>query len=407
MAAEGTREAVALDEQSLKQVRRCRICMGQGLNGFAELKAVVRKAREAAWISQIPLNDAVKSNCLPSLRFLLEEAKVETLNVNLDGYTPLQLAVIWGKPHIMVYLLSLGADPMLEGDSVVEMARVRQQRLQRAFDEAGDGVEFEGVSITKNKIEPLIREGHNMVEVLEGVEAEGSFSVWAGKNSTNPLVRRFAVQVENAEPRYKLAVCRALVLAEKATLRSAAERDEVFAEEVAEAAARAKEECPLKDALIADGFSASTAKEIQDAFRQVTTVKSLKDAALSTEEIDKGLDVYVRNGRVTEGDRRKFIRFVREVEQPTAPALTQASPAKSTAAGKAKAKSAAPAAKAALLAMASKGAKAAGRGYASAKAAPAKGSGSKAAAIDGMPLLFNVDLPSSAFMLITCFLHGI
>lgn len=389
----------ALDEASLLKIRRCRTCLGQGLGGLETLKRTVREARGADWVRHIPIGDGVQTANLPCCRYLLERAKVETLNMATNGYTPVQRAVVWGKTNMLVYLLSVGADPIYQGKSLLDMARLRQERLQRAFDDASEGVEFEGVSITRSQIAPLIEEGREMVEILVGVETHGSFSNWAQHNGANPLVKRFAVKRKTAEPRYRLAVLRSLIVTDRATVLPEEKRAAILAEEAAQAAARAREERSLWDVLLDEGFPRDATRAICDKFKK-SCIRELRSAQFSPEAIEAGLEVYVRQGVMTEGDKRKFLRFVRELDEPS-PEKTQPVAAKSKAAVKPKAKAPAPAAKAALLAMAGKSAK----GSASNTTSASKTK--RSSVHDGFPLLFHVDLPSNAFMLITCFLHGI
>mmetsp|Transcript_81758 Transcript_81758/g.226464 ORF Transcript_81758/g.226464 Transcript_81758/m.226464 type:complete len:409 (-) Transcript_81758:151-1377(-) len=391
-----------LDAQAQSSLRTCRTCCRQGLNGLAQLQKTVNAARGAPWTRLITLNDAVKVGSFACLRYLVDEVQVETLNVKTEGYYPLQLSVIWGKVDIMVYLFSRGADPMLEGElSVVNTARLRQQRLQEALARSGDGAEFEGFSITRSQIEPLIEEGRAMLQVLEGIEASGSYAAWAENNGAHPLVKRFSSHIRSSEPRFQLVVLRSLVLASRASLRSAAERAAMAADEAAQAAARAREEQPLMDALLEAGFSTNAAKEIRD-YLKAPTVKALRAARLSSEEIEARLEAPVRQKRLMEGERRRFTRFVRELEEPAAaPAAAAPSKAAAKAAPKSKAKAAA---NPALLAMVAKGA----GGGSAAKVAPAKSSQArKGGAIDSMALLFSDTLPSNAFMIITCFLFGL
>ncbi|CAK0823854.1 unnamed protein product, partial [Prorocentrum cordatum] len=232
----------------------------------------------------IPLSDAIKMDNLAILRYLVEEVKVETLNLQVEGYSPVQLAVIWGKPEILVYLLSRGGDPLLGSEySAADMARMRQQRLREAHANSGDGAEFEGFSITRREIEPLLEEGQVILEVMEGVEAQGSFQAWAERNGRHPLVRRFSEGVVCSEPRYQLLVARELVATQRATLLSLPERAALEAEAAALEAARAKEEQPLADVLVEAGFTSSAAKELRDAFR-IPTLKKLRDSRPSPED---------------------------------------------------------------------------------------------------------------------------
>jgi len=312
------------------------------------------------------------------------------VNKRTKGYTPLQVAVIFGKMDILVYLLARGADPMLESaSSVVDMARLRQQRLLEALERSGDGAEFEGFSVTRSEIEPMVKSGEAMVDILEGVKSYGSFSPWAKDNGHNPLVRRFSNYINFSECRYEMVLLRALVTPGRATLHSDSARAAIAAELAVKAAKKAKDEQPLFEALKEAGFLARQAKDIRDTFRTPTVI-SLKMAKLSDEYVESQLDVYVRSGRMSEGERRRMVRFVRDLDQPEEPAPAPKPSAKKSAKSKA-----APAA--ALMALSAKGAGKAGYP----KAAPAK---KKASALDGIAMFFTPDLPDSAFMLVTKFL---
>mmetsp|Transcript_80313 Transcript_80313/g.239181 ORF Transcript_80313/g.239181 Transcript_80313/m.239181 type:complete len:396 (-) Transcript_80313:162-1349(-) len=390
-----------LDARALNHIRTCRTCFGQGAKGVHLLRREVESAPGAPWVRRIPLGDAVKADALSCLRYLVDEVQVETLNSRGEGYSPLQLSVIWGKLDIMVYLLARGADPMLEGEySVVDMARLRQERLREALERSGDGAEFEGFTITRSRLEPLIEEGLSIVKVLEGIESHGSYLAWAEKNPSHPLVKRFSKEISAAEPRYELTLLRSLVLLGRASLLPQAKRAEIAAEEAAQVAARAKEEQSLWDALVEAGFSTETAKEIRDVFR-TPTVKALRAAQLTPDDIEAKLEPSVRQKRIAEGSRRKFARYVRELEESIAMAKAVAtSKAAAKSAPKSKAKPA-PAAKAALLA--ALGPKGAGRGAGAKEASKPK----KSAEVDGFALLFCEDLPNGAFMLMTRFLFGL
>jgi len=381
------------------------VCCSQGEGGLIELKSMVVAAADAPWVRQIELNPAVTSANLACLRYLIEDVKVETLNTKSNSYSPLQLAVIWGHTDIVVYLLSHGADPMLGQEScVVKMARTRQQRLQEAFEQANDGIEFENVSITKGRIGPLLTEGFELLQVLDGVGSYGSFRAWAIRNSGHPLVKRFSKQIMFSERRYELVTIRALVVLGRASLRPAGERASLEARAAEEAAALARDEKTVLDALVEVGFTQVGAKAIHDSiawYYRVKTVKELRTAKLSSEDIEKSLESLVFQKILPQGDCRRFIRWARELEEP-AKAVESAAPSKAPAksAPKSKAKSGYPAASAALLAMSSKGK---GKSIA-AKQQPAKSSQpKKKEMMDPIGLLFHEDLPDNAFMLITCF----
>jgi hypothetical protein len=189
------------------------------------------------------------------------------------------------------------------------------------------------------------------------------------------------------------------------------------AEEAAQEAARVKDEQPLTDALEEFGFSASTAKEIRDYLR-TPTVKALRALRLSSEDVIARLEPSVRQKRMMEGEQRRFVRYVRELDEPAAAASVvvpaAAAPGKvaSKAAAKSKAKTAAPAAKAALLAMASSKSKGGGRGgySAAAKESTAKEQSvkmKKSGGIDGVEIIFRESLPDNAFSIIARFLFGV
>lgn len=400
--------AEVLDAETLNHLRTCRTLSGQGAAGVVQLRRMVEETPDAPWVRRIPLTDAVMSDSISCLRYLVDEVQVDTLNARIDGYTPLQKAVIWGRLNIMVYLLSRGADLLWDGESsVVDMARLRQQRLQEALDQAGDGTEFEGFSITRSKIEPLLEEGCAMLQVLEGIESYGSYQAWAEHNGAHPLVKRYSHDIRSSEPRYQLSVLRALVLAGRASLLSRAERSALAAAEAAEAAAKAKEEQSMMDALVEAGFSAEAAKEIRDSFR-IPTLKALRAAKLSTEDIEARLEAPVRQRRLKEGERRRFARYIRELEdsvvaQPAAAVAPTKAAAKGTA--KSKAKGPAPAAKAALLA--AMGAKGAGRSTAAKESALKDQPAKKSTALDSIALLFHEGLPDHGFMLIIRLVFGV
>lgn len=392
----------ALDGQYSDIFSRCKSYSGAGEKGLVEMRRLVKASPDAPWVRRIRLNDAILADQIVVLRYLLDEIKVETLNASIGGYYPLQLAVIWGRIHIIVFLLSRGADPRLDSAcSVVDQAKLRQHRLQDAFEKAGDGAEFEGVMITKSQIRELIDTGTEMLEILQGVEAHGSYISWAQHNCFHPLVRRFSRDIRSSKPRYDSALLRALVLSGRASLRSTEERSALREADAAKKAEQAKLQTALDEVLLAAGFTADASKSISGHLR-LKTYKDLLAAELSQDQIEKDLDSLIRSRRITEGEQRKFQRFVRELDEaPAQPAAASSSGGyKSTA--KAKAKSgAAPKAKAALMAMAAK---------APTKAAPAKKAEAKPkikGGIDPIAVLLSVDLPDSAFMNVVRFVYGV
>lgn len=381
-----------------------------GNNALNELMKIVNGAKQTPYVRQIPLNDAVMKDSLRCQQYLIDDVRVETINRKTKGYFPLEVAVIWGKTASMVYLLSRGADPMLGTDSsVVDMGRRRQQRLQKASIESGDGAEFEGVVITRAQIEPLLKEGRVMLEVLEGVESCGSYAAFANANPRNDLVRRCPRDMGFAESRYQFLVLRSSVLAGRATRLPAEIRAAIAAEAAAKAAALAREDQTVKEALIEAGFAELKATDINDRFRYAT-LRELKNAKLDQAAIESKLDSFVFQNRMVTGDVRRFVRFVRELEEgvpvPAADVAASSKASSSSGAAKAAAKSKTakpnPAA-AALLAAAKAGAKAGAKGgYPDTKQSTAKVAQPKAAVgPDGIDLLFRAELPDNAFMLIS------
>merc|ERR1712032_784638 len=161
-------------------------------------------------------------------------------------------------------------------------------------------------------------------------------------------------------PRFQLVCLRALILAGRASLLPAEERSAIAAREAQEAAVQAKENQPLIDVLTMAGFGDKAAKAIRNAF-ETPTLKALRTAKLSPEDVEKGMEPYFRQGHIKEGDRRRFARYVRELEEQSVE-RGEASSGKggsgtsgvANGAPKNKAKQPAPAAKAALLTMAAK-----------------------------------------------------
>jgi len=364
----------------------------------ATMRRKVELTRNAP-VHLIAVNGFITQPNFQILRFLCDELKVKTLSAKILRYRPLDLAIIWGLPDVVVYLLSRGADPMFHTDSsAVKKARDRQRNLQDAFDKGVDGAEYENFVITKAQIKPLLEEGLGMIKVLEGVQSHGCYRDWALANFGHPLVQRFSRAMRTAEDRYQLVLIRALVSHGRAALFSDEDRVVISEKAAAEAAKRAREERSVQDVLKDAGFDDRLARMVCDTFG-VTTMKSLQQSKLPADVVEKQLEILVRQGHMVEGQRRRFARIVREVDEPvaeTSKAVSSKPEPKSVAKSKAKA-SAAPG-NAALLALASKNA-----GYA--KAAPKSKKSTTVVKVDAIALAFAVDLPDSSFMVITRFLY--
>lgn len=387
-----------LSASDLQQLRLCKTYCGSGALGLAPLRRAIRSAPDARWVRRISLHEVVLSGTLACLRYLVDDVQVETLDLQTGAYTPLELAVVWGKFEMLVFLLSRGADPRLGTDrSVANKARLRQQRLLQALHSSGDGAEFEGVTVTKSQIEPLVKEGARMVRLLEGVERYGDYKAWAAQNEFHPLVMRFSADKWSTEPYQQLGLLRSLVLAGRGALLPKEDRAAVLEQEAAKAAAKAREARSVLEVLKAEGFGADAAADIYKELR-CETLGELRAARFTAEAIETKLEAYVRNKRIQEGEKRRLQKFLRDLdEQPLGLSGAPENKPK-PAASKAKAK-AKPKANAALLA-AMKGAKTGGSASAAAK--PTKA----AVAFDGMDLLFHEELPELAFVTCAHFLFG-
>jgi len=350
------------------------VLTGRGLTGFVLLQRKLEAAQGSPWVTQIHLNNAVKTGNITVLRYLIDEAGVQTLNREISGYTALQMAVVWGQLDIIVYLLTRGADPLLwkDGGSAADQARVRQERLHAYLERSAD-LPRDFSNLDPRKVASLYEEGKVMLEVLEGVESAGSYVAWARAHRGHPLVKRFSWDLADPEPRRRLAVLRTLALLGRAALRPAAER-------AMRPAAPAEEEAePLAQALAKLGLG-SRARELQDAL-QLCSVAELREARLLREEFEARLRGVAG---VTDGQHRRLWRFVVELQQPAA----------------------APQAKAALLSAAGRAAKAPTAAKVPTPFAPAAWSPQRAQA-DFLDVLFHEGLPDSAFMLVTRFLLGL
>eukprot|EP00929_Paragymnodinium_shiwhaense_P053342 TRINITY_DN26690_c0_g1_i2.p1 TRINITY_DN26690_c0_g1~~TRINITY_DN26690_c0_g1_i2.p1 ORF type:complete len:441 (+),score=100.24 TRINITY_DN26690_c0_g1_i2:105-1427(+) len=393
------------------------VLTGRGLAGFEQLRKKLSAYEGQPWVRHIQLNNAVKTGNMTVLRYLVDEVGVQTVNAGTRvGYTALQMAVVWGQLDMIVYLLARGADPLLwkeGGGNVADQARLRQQRLYDFLTRSAD-LPPDFANLDPRKVEQMYEEGKTMVEVLEGVEAAGSYNAWACCNRRHPLVKRFSWDLAEPEPRRRLIVIRALALQGRATLREPHERAQ-FAKAVAPSRKATAQKLPLEtmaEAMVRLRLGARS-RELQDAL-QASTVADLKMARLSRGEFDSRLK-YVAG--LSDKEYRRLWRFTLELNDPDDAPSAQSGSAQSAATKpKAKAKAGAAAhalqASSALMATVAKGYKQAAASRASDKKDVAAHSGTAsggAPPLDGdfMEVLFHASLPDSAFMLITRFLLGL
>ncbi|OLQ02657.1 putative RNA methyltransferase pc1998 [Symbiodinium microadriaticum] len=371
---------------------------GRGLDGYRPLQRAVQEAEGAPWIARIHLNSAVMTGNITTLRYLVDEVGVKTLNTERKGYTPLEMAVVWGQVEILVYLLTRGADPLLwrRGKSVVDKARLRQTRLQDALKRAAEQLP-DPTNMEPEKIEELYEKGKVMLEVLEGLEREGSYYAWATRNRSSWADIGQGLRPQDpAEATYgadravgAFSGClgglgwgpdsgekgQALVQDGRARLRPISERQVLAAGSEGE---------PLTAALTKLGLG-SRAHELQDALR-ACTVEQLREQNLTREDFDSLIRDVLLLG---DGEYRRLWRFIMELQEQTP--LPKASSSKSKAA---------PAAKALMAMPRLKGGKGQRKGCAVQEhAAPDE--------IDGLSLIFHQDLPEPAFLLVVRFTYGL
>lgn len=357
-------------------------------------------------VQLIAINNYISQPRMPFLRYLIDELRVKTINAKIGSYRPINHAIIWGEIGALAFLLSRGADPMFDTEScILKHARDRQSKLQFAFDNGSDGAEFENVVITKSKIEPMLREGAILVELVEDIHSQGSYRDWALANPRNEFVLRFSRGLLKAGSRYQCVLLRGLVCADKAVLFSDEERAVISEKAAAEVAQKRREETSVEDILMMEGgWEKDAVKVICKAFN-LRTLKLLEQSNLSANEIESKLEPLVRQGHLVEGQARRFTRFVRELGEPVEQPNAKSSSATPKSVAKSKAKAAPKSA--ALMALAAKSSAAAkSSGYAkgAAEAAPKAKAKAKKNQIDGIALAFSKDLPDSGFMTIARFL---
>mmetsp|Transcript_44920 Transcript_44920/g.82012 ORF Transcript_44920/g.82012 Transcript_44920/m.82012 type:complete len:375 (-) Transcript_44920:90-1214(-) len=212
-----------------KFLEECNYLAGRGAQGLEALQKCICTAPNESWVKQIPLVASVMNGHVYStLRYLVEEVQVETLNALVRGDAPLHVAVIWGRTQTVAYLLARGADPQLlnsRGNTAAEMARTRQRRLEEQLADHDKPWRSDGSCIGRQQISKLCDEGRTLVDLLDGVEDCGSYRRFFSRmHRAMPHVHCFSPELVQAELRYALASLRALVTSGRATLKPIAER---------------------------------------------------------------------------------------------------------------------------------------------------------------------------------------
>lgn len=190
----------------------CNLYASRGSDGLALLRRTIERAQGADWTRKIVLKGSVMNGHVESLRYLVDEVGVETVNALLRGDAPLHTAVTWGRLDCAGFLLSRGADYLLsnkDGDTPLQKAHIRQERLlasKAAAPEFSDRY-----AIGQDKISTMCDEGLELIELFEAVLAAGSWTKWARKHRGHALVKRFSPAISAGEPLLQMAVLRALV----------------------------------------------------------------------------------------------------------------------------------------------------------------------------------------------------
>lgn len=375
----------------------CYALSGRGLQGFKLLQRKLQDSSQGtSWERVIHLNNAVMTGNMTIARYLVDVVGVKTLNVARKGYTPLQMAVVWGQLELMVYLLTRGADLMMNtSDSVVDQCRLRQARLQASLDHAAE-LPGEYFGLDRSQIVSLFENGKVMLEVLEGVQSAGSYYSWACSNRQHQMVKRFSWNLGDAEPRRRLAVLRSLVLAGRAGLRPAAEREEIVAE-MQQPIPEEEKSQPLADALAQIGLGIRT-REIQDAL-QACTVAQLQEKRLLREEFEAQL-CHVK--ALTDGEIRRLWRFIIDLQEPM--------PSKRASTASTRRGAVAPSKVALMCATPTVSKMLPSKdGYAAARTPAPRTPAAKIRhelKADGLELVFHESLPIGAFILVTRCLYG-
>mmetsp|Transcript_26204 Transcript_26204/g.61147 ORF Transcript_26204/g.61147 Transcript_26204/m.61147 type:complete len:411 (-) Transcript_26204:146-1378(-) len=384
-------------------LEECNYLAGRGVEGLEQLRRCIAASQQSDWVKSIPLVACVMNGHVNStLRYLVEEVQVHTLNALARGDAPLHVAVIWGRVECATYLLAKGADPLLRnsrGSTAAEMARLRQERLEEQLADPDKPWRSDGSCIGREQISKLCAEGRNLVHLLDGVEAAGSYIAWARKHRGVPQVRRYSPELLEAEVRLALASLRALVLAGRAVLRPLEERHAIEAAALSRiAAAKAGHidaDAPLQETL-ASLTMRSFGRSLMQKFGEEACA-SLRSLSLA---VESRLELKSAMGSETASRRLwKVIIDHRSAKQEAGKA------GKKAASGTAAAMAAALQAQAVVAPAAPR--KAGKQQHvgdsASLSSQPPRG---QVRYISGVELLFHPDLPHGAFMAATFFLFG-
>ena len=175
----------------MRSMRNLEYLGSRGLSGLQELSAGVAKAKrdKARWVRSIPMHGAVQNGHITTASYLAECVRVRTSTRNEDGNTALHHAIIWGQTDCVVYLLHRGMSvhhKNAAGTSVLALAKVRQRKLES---DEGECADVRAMRFANKEDRERVRvEGVALLEILEGVEAAGSYSAWAQANTAHKLV---------------------------------------------------------------------------------------------------------------------------------------------------------------------------------------------------------------------------
>lgn len=199
----------------------------RGFDGLTALKehVAMTSAREvdrsssplvalpAGWPRAIPLRGACMNGQLATLRYLVEEARVDVDLIDCaTGDTGLHVAVAWGRAECVAWLLARGArHDVLDRDglTIAGAARRRQALLERGDEDFAEKLRSKGMDI-----DGLREEGAGLCKMLDAVERAGSWRAFAVVATHRPRVQRAAPWLWASAARSSLAVLRALATRE-------------------------------------------------------------------------------------------------------------------------------------------------------------------------------------------------
>jgi len=171
-----------------KTLKHANYLGSRGAEGLPELKKLVAKTSVVegketfklpdGWYRKIPLHGAcMNAHVDTSLKYLVEELKVSVDAKDPEsGDAAIHMAVTWGRPEVVAYLLGAGASYRLrDGDGLTPLAAAK--RRQRLLDQ-GDAMYVARCAEKGMDIAQLREGGQALVAMLAAVEKAGSWTAY-------------------------------------------------------------------------------------------------------------------------------------------------------------------------------------------------------------------------------------